>query len=50
VDSEAYRFNHRKLNDGLRFIGAANSIIGKRLMYKTLIGHDGPEGYTATAS
>jgi transposase-like protein len=50
VDSEAYRFNHRKLNDGLRFLGAANSIIGKRLMYKTLIGHDGPEGYTATAS
>jgi transposase-like protein len=47
VDSEAFRFNHRKTNDGARFLAVANSISGKRLMYNTLIGHDGSEGYTS---
>jgi hypothetical protein len=46
VDSEAFRFNHRKANDGQRFLGVANSVTGKRLMYKTLIGHGGSEDYT----
>jgi len=47
VDSEAFRFNHRKTDDGARFLAVANSISGKRLMYKTLIGHEGSEGYTS---
>jgi transposase-like protein len=42
VDSEAFRFNNRKLNDGERFVLAVHGIIGKRLTYKELIG-DNPE-------
>ncbi|HTV49304.1 MAG TPA: IS1595 family transposase [Phycisphaerae bacterium] len=36
VDSEAFRFNHRKLNDGQRFMEAMRGTIGKRLMYQEL--------------
>jgi hypothetical protein len=49
LDSEAFRFNNRKMDDGQRFLGVANSISGKRLMYKTLIGHEGSEGLTSAA-
>ena len=38
VDSEAFRFNHRKLHDGERFTLAAKELHGKRLTYKALIG------------
>jgi transposase-like protein len=38
VDSEAFRFNHRELNDGQRFSLALRGMIGKRLTYKALIG------------
>jgi hypothetical protein len=38
VDSEAFRFNHRKMGDGGRFATAMPGIIGKRLTYKALIG------------
>lgn len=38
VDSEAFRFNHRELKDGGRFLVAAPGMIGKRLTYKALIG------------
>jgi transposase-like protein len=38
VDSEAFRFNNRQLNDGGRFHLAAPGMIGKRLTYKALIG------------
>jgi len=38
VDSEAFRFNHRKLKDGERFTIAAKGLHGKRLTYKALIG------------
>jgi transposase-like protein len=38
VDSEAFRFNHRKMNDGGRFSVAMPNMIGKRLTYKALIG------------
>jgi hypothetical protein len=38
VDSEAFRFNNRKTNDGERFQAASRGMIGKRLMYKALIG------------
>jgi transposase-like protein len=48
VDSEAFRFNHRGLKDGGRFLTAAPGMIGKRLTYKALIGASG--GYTQTQS
>jgi transposase-like protein len=41
VDSEAFRFNHRKMNDGGRFSVAMPNMIGKRLTYKALIGDTG---------
>jgi transposase-like protein len=48
ADSEGFRFNNRKTNDGQRFLGVANSITGKRLTYKALIGAS--EDHTTTAS
>jgi len=45
LDEQTYRFNTRKLSDGLRFLHAAVGIIGKRLTYKTLTGKE--EGQTA---
>jgi len=38
VDSEAFRFNHRKVKDADRFVYAVNGYHGKRLTYKALIG------------
>jgi transposase-like protein len=38
VDSEAFRFNHRKVDDGGRFATAMPGVVGKRLTYKQLIG------------
>jgi hypothetical protein len=38
VDEQAFRFNERKGNDADRFREAADSVFGKRLMYKQLIG------------
>jgi transposase-like protein len=38
VDSEAFRFNHRKVEDADRFRIAASGYHGKRLTYKALIG------------
>jgi transposase-like protein len=38
VDSEAFRFNNRKVKDGDRFTMALDGISGKRLTYKALIG------------
>ena len=40
VDSEAFRFNTRKLTDGERFKEVAKGIAGKRLTHKALIGED----------
>jgi hypothetical protein len=40
VDSEAYRFNYRYMDDSGGFVAALPSAIGKRLTYKTLIGED----------
>jgi transposase-like protein len=48
VDSEAFRFNQRELNDGQRLRLALGGVSGKRLTYKALIGasegiwHGGP--------
>lgn len=38
LDSEAFRFNHRKVNDADRFFVAMPGVLGKRLTYKALIG------------
>jgi len=48
LDSEAFRFNHRKMDNSGRFNLAANQIKGKRLTYKALTGAS--EGYTQTQS
>jgi transposase-like protein len=44
LDAECYRFNNRKTEDRERFIGVVQSMPGKRLTYKRLIGRDNPEG------
>ena len=41
VDAEAFRFNNRKMNDGMRFDAVIGKIVGKRLTYKALIGKKG---------
>ena len=38
LDEQAYRFNTRKMPDGERFVRAMRGVVGKRLMYKDLIG------------
>lgn len=38
LDEQIYRFNQRGLSDRGRFIEAVKSIVGKRIMYKELIG------------
>lgn len=39
LDEQAFRFNHRRrMDDGSRFQLAMNSVIGRRLTYKALIG------------
>lgn len=50
VDSEAFRFNHRKVEDGDRFAIALPGAIGKRLTYKALIGKDSAEPDAASGS
>lgn len=44
VDEQAFRFNNRTLTDSQRFDIVMSQIVGKRLMYKDLIGSapDGP--------
>jgi hypothetical protein len=39
LDEQTFRFNNRKLDDAGRFLLAAASIFGKRVMYKELTGH-----------
>jgi transposase-like protein len=38
LDEQSFRFNARKLTDGVRFVLAAAGIVGKRLTYQNLIG------------
>jgi len=38
LDEQSFRFNNRKLTDGMRFLRAAVGVIGKRVTYKELIG------------
>ena len=43
VDEQAFRFNERKKDDGTRFRVVVSSVMGKRLTYSELIGHDTAE-------
>jgi len=43
LDEQVYRFNRRKLTDGLRFLEACASVFGKRLPYTALTGKELPE-------
>jgi transposase-like protein len=38
LDEQSFRFNSRKLSDGMRFLEAAMGVFGKRVTYKELIG------------
>lgn len=38
LDEQCFRFNTRKISDGLRFVRVASRVVGKRLTYKRLIG------------
>jgi hypothetical protein len=38
IDSEAFRFNNRNVEDGDRFVMALRGMEGKRLTYKALTG------------
>jgi transposase-like protein len=38
LDEQSFRFNNRKMTDGLRFLHAAVGVIGKRLTYADLTG------------
>jgi len=49
LDEQAYRFSTRMMPDGERFIRALHGVVGKRLMYKTLIG-EGTEPLSNGAS
>lgn len=50
ADEQVFRFNERKRNDAGRFALAMPGIVGKRLMYKELIGQLPPEEYTSGQS
>jgi ISXO2-like transposase domain len=43
LDEQCFRFNNRKLTDAERFAHAASAIVGKRVTYKALTGHDLPQ-------
>lgn len=38
LDEQSYRFNTRKLDDAFRFLRVVQGVIGKRIMYQSLIG------------
>lgn len=38
LDEQAYRFNNRKADDLMRFVQMVRGIVGRRVMYQTLIG------------
>jgi transposase-like protein len=40
LDEQSFRFNNRKMTDGMRFLRAAAGIIGKRLTYTALTGNE----------
>jgi ISXO2-like transposase domain len=42
LDEQTFRFNTRKMSDAQRFVNVGESIIGKRLIFDSLTGHDLP--------
>lgn len=40
LDEQAFRFNMRELNDSQRFVMAGKAIVGRRVTYKALTGHE----------
>jgi transposase-like protein len=40
LDEQAFRFNNRRASDGDRFVAVVDSLLGKRLTYRALIGAD----------
>ncbi len=40
LDEQAFRYNERKGDDGMRFVEAASSVFGRRLTYKELTGEN----------
>jgi hypothetical protein len=38
LDEQTFRFNTRKMDDGMRFVRTVAQIVGKRLTYADLIG------------
>jgi ISXO2 transposase-like protein len=40
LDEQAFRFNTRGMSDSQRFVQAGQSIVGKRLTFDSLTGHD----------
>ena len=49
LDSEAFRFNNRKMNDSERFEAALSGMAGKRLTFKALTGASGDAPATDSA-
>jgi transposase-like protein len=43
LDEQSFRYNTRKLSDGMRFLRAAVGIVGKRLTYTALTGKEEPQ-------
>jgi len=43
LDEQSFRYNTRKLTDGMRFLSAAVGIIGKRVTYAALTGKEEPQ-------
>jgi transposase-like protein len=48
LDEQTFRFNHRRENDGWRFVRALCGIVGRRLTYRELIGEADADGALAT--
>lgn len=46
LDEQAFRFNNRIASDGDRFVAVVDSLLGKRLTYRRLIGADLAPGTT----
>jgi transposase-like protein len=47
LDEQAFRFNERGLTDTERFKQVGSMVVGKRLTYKALTGHDMPESFAS---
>jgi transposase-like protein len=45
LDEQTFRFNTRKMTDAQRFVNVGQTIVGKRLTFDGLTGHDLPESY-----